>query len=140
MNYKFGSLSQPSFPWLLYLSCLKGFRAWSNRANLLRVQFCFYVNVGQLLSMTSGGRQWYRKHTACMISHLGHVQLFAIQWTVAHQDPLSMEFSRQEYWSGLPGPPPGDLPDPEIESTSPAVASRFFTTEYHLGSPRKHTG
>jgi len=52
--------------------------------------------------------------------------------TVAHQDPLSMLFSRQEYWSGLPFPPPGDLPDPGIESTSPASpaqASRFFTTE-----------
>ena len=40
--------------------------------------------------------------------------------TVAHQDPLSMEFSRQEYWSGLPFPSPGDLPDPGIKSTSPA--------------------
>ena len=40
-----------------------------------------------------------------------------------------MEFSRQEYWSGLPFPPPGDLPDPRIEPTSPALAGRFFTTE-----------
>ena len=52
-------------------------------------------------------------------------------WTVAHQAPLSMEFSRQEYWSGLPLPTPGDLPDPGIEPTSlkaPALAGRFFTT------------
>ena len=52
-------------------------------------------------------------------------------WTVARQAPLSMEFSRQEYWSGVPLPPPGDLPDPGIEAaslTSPALASRFFTT------------
>ena len=42
---------------------------------------------------------------------LSHVQLFATLWTVAHQAPPSMGFSRQEYWSGLPFPPPGDLPD-----------------------------
>ena len=46
----------------------------------------------------------------------------------AHQAPLSMEFSRQEYWSGLPFPPPGDLPDPGTEPMSPALAARFFTT------------
>ena len=53
-------------------------------------------------------------------------------WTVAHQAPPSMEFSRQEYWSKLPCPPPGDLPDPRMEPmslTSPALAGRFFTTE-----------
>ena len=45
-------------------------------------------------------------------SVLSHVQLFVISWTIARQAPLSMKFSRQEYWSGLPFPPPGDLPDP----------------------------
>ena len=63
---------------------------------------------------------------------LSRVQLFAILWTVARQVPLSMGFSRQEYWSGLPFPPSEDLPDPGIEpksSASPAVAGRFFTTE-----------
>ena len=53
-------------------------------------------------------------------------------WTVARQAPLSMEFSRQEYWSGLPFPPPRDLPNPEIEPVSlasPALAGGFFTTE-----------
>ena len=45
------------------------------------------------------------------------------------QDPLSMGFPRQEYWSGLPFPSPGDLPDPEIKLMSPALAGRFFTTE-----------
>ena len=49
------------------------------------------------------------------------VQLFATPWTVAHQAPLSMGFSRQECWSGLPCPSPGDLPDPGIESRSPAL-------------------
>ena len=49
--------------------------------------------------------------------------------TVARQAPLSMGFSGQEYWSGLPFPPPGDLPDPGIKPSSPALAGRFFTTE-----------
>ena len=54
----------------------------------------------------------------------------ATLWTVAHQTPLSMGFSRQEYWSGLLCPPPGDLPDPGIDSgspVSPALADGFFT-------------
>ena len=52
---------------------------------------------------------------------LNHVQLFATPWTVAHQAPLFMGFSRQEYWSGVPFPSPGDLPDPRIEPRSPAL-------------------
>ena len=56
-------------------------------------------------------------HT-CVLSHFSHVQLFATLWTVAHQVPLSMGFSRQEYWSRLLCPPPGDLPDPGIEPRS----------------------
>ena len=66
-----------------------------------------------------------------VLSHLSCVRLFATPWTVAHQAPLSMEFSGQEYWSGWPRPPPGDLPDPGIESASlasPALAGGFFTT------------
>ena len=62
---------------------------------------------------------------------------FMTPWTVACQAPLSIEFSRQEQWSGLPFPPPGDLPDPEIEPESPMsplLADRFFTTEAP-GSP-----
>ena len=57
--------------------------------------------------------------------------LCAAPWTVAHQAPLSIGFSRKEYWSGLPGPPPGDLPNPGIKSMSlmsPACAEQFFTT------------
>ena len=59
---------------------------------------------------------------------LSHVQLFVTPWTVARQVPLSMEFSRQEYWSGLPFPSPGDLPNPGIEPASPAWAGGFFYT------------
>ena len=56
----------------------------------------------------------------CVLSCFSHVPLSVTSWTVAHQAPLSMGFSRQEYWSGLPCPSSGDLPDAEIEPTSPA--------------------
>ena len=52
----------------------------------------------------------------------------ATPWTVAHQDPLSMEFSRQEYWSGLPFPSPGDLHNPGIEPGSPALQADSLRT------------
>ena len=68
----------------------------------------------------------------CVCAHmLSHVRLFETPWTVAHQAPLSIEFSWQEYWSELPFPPPGDLPDPGIKPISlaaPTLAGRFFTT------------
>ena len=57
----------------------------------------------------------------CMLNHFSHVRLFATLWTVACQPPLSMGSSRQEYWSGLPCPPAGDLPDPGIKPTSLAL-------------------
>ena len=57
------------------------------------------------------------------------VQLFATPWTVACQAPLTMGFSMQEYWSGLPFPSLGNLPDPRIELMSPALAGGFFTAE-----------
>ena len=63
---------------------------------------------------------------------LSHVRLFAAPWTVACQASLCMEFPRQEFWSGLLFPTPGDLPDPGIEPAapaSPALAGGFFTTE-----------
>ena len=66
-----------------------------------------------------------------MWSCFSHVRLFETLWIIAHQAPLSMGVSRQEYWSELPCPPPGDLPDPGIEPKSlksPALAGRFFTT------------
>ena len=64
-----------------------------------------------------------------VVQCLSRVQLLTTLWTVAHQAPLSVGFSRQEYGSGLPFPPPGDLPDPEIEHTSPTLTGRFFSTE-----------
>ena len=62
------------------------------------------------------------------VKSLSHVQLFATSWAVAYQVPLSTEFSRQEYWSGLPFPSPGNHPDPGIEPRSPVLVGRFFTT------------
>ena len=63
------------------------------------------------------------------VKSLSHVQLFATPWTVAHQAPLSMEFSRQEYWSGLPFPSPGDLSDPGIEPGSPTLQADTLPSE-----------
>ena len=75
----------------------------------------------------------------CMLSHFSRAQLFATPWTVACQALLSMEFSRQEYWSGLPCPPPGELPEPGIEPTSLTI---FYIGRWvlyhqrHLRSPQ----
>ena len=74
------------------------------------------------------------------VKSLSRVRLFATPWTVAHQAPGSMGFSRQEYWSGLPFPSPGDLPDPGIKARSPALQAdslpseppgKDFTTSYY---------
>ena len=74
--------------------------------------------------------------TVCSLSC---VWLFPTPWTVARQASLPMAFSRQEYWSGLPFPPPGDLPNPGIKPRSPASPGRFFPTE-PPGKPTWHRG
>ena len=86
-----------------------------------------------------------RVRSVCVLSCSSHVQLFVTPWTVACQAPLSMGFSRQEYWSGLPCPPPGDLPDPGTEPVSlmsPALVGGFFTTSttWEVGhtDPKEH--
>ena len=66
---------------------------------------------------------------------LSPVWVFVTPWTVARQAPLSMGFSRQEYWSGLPFPFPEDLPDPGIKITSPALAGDSLLLS-HQGSPK----
>ena len=63
------------------------------------------------------------------VKSLSPVQLFATPWTVANQASPSMGFSRQEYWSGLPFPSPGDLPDPGIEPGSPTLEADALTSE-----------
>ena len=62
----------------------------------------------------------------------------ATPWTIAHQAPLSVEFSRREYWTGLPCPPPGDLPNPGTEPRSPALQADSLPLS-HQGSPHKYT-
>ena len=63
------------------------------------------------------------------VKSLSRVRFFGTPWTVAHQAPPSMGFSRQEYWSELPFPSPGDLPDPGIEPRSPALQADALTSE-----------
>ena len=78
----------------------------------------------------------------CVLSCFSCIWLLTTLWTVAQQPPLSMGFSRQEYWSGLPYPPPRDLPDPGIEPVSlmsPALAGRFFTTSITWKASQRHT-
>ena len=78
-------------------------------------------------SLLVGDPYWFgRTNSICMISR---VWPFLTLWTVAHQVPLSMGFSRQEYWSGLPFPPPGDLLNSGVKPESSALVGGFFTTE-----------
>ena len=94
----------------------KGFQCWAN---------------GQTNQTTNENEHPGLRTYVCLLSHLSCVRLFATLWTVAIQVPLSMGFSRQEYWSGLPCPSPGALPNPGIEPvslTSPASARGFFAT------------
>ena len=90
-------------------------RVWGTRSHMLQLR----VGLPQLKTPQAAAQ--IRDPMCCdqdlvsMLSHsVNHVQLFATLWTVAHQAPLSMRFSRPEYWSGVPFPPPGDLPDPGI--------------------------
>ena len=76
-----------------------------------------------------------------MLSHFSHVQFFPTLWTVAHQTPLSMGFSRQAHWSGLPCPPPGDLSNPGFKPASLTchhniqIALSFVSTPAKLCTP-----
>ena len=74
----------------------------------------------------------------CVCESLSCARLFATAWTVAHQAPLSMRFSRQGYWTGLPFPSPGDFPNPGIELRSPALHADSLPTELQ-GKPHSNT-
>ena len=78
-------------------------------------------------------RIWVAERVCYLLSH---VRLFGIPWTVARQAPLSIGFSRQEYWSELPFPSPGDLPNPRIEPGSPALGADSLPTELP-GKPKE---
>ena len=89
-----------------------------------------FLGFSGLYVMVRKQKIWCLSSYACVLSHFSCGHLFAVLCIVAHQDPMSMGFSRQLYWSRLPLPPPGDLPDSAIESASlisPALAGRFFT-------------
>ena len=89
----------------------------------------FYFLCKDQLRMTAFKNHKYNH--ASVLDHFSCILCSVTPWTRAHQAPLSMEFSRQEYWSRLLCPPPGDLPDPGIEPDFlrlPAQAGRFFTT------------
>ena len=95
--------------------------------NLQGNKFHFRISLLLASPFTWGLAMW--------VKSLSHVWLFATPWTVAHQAPPSMEFSRQEHWSGLPFPPPGDHPDPAIELRSPALQTETLLSE-PPGKPR----
>ena len=79
-------------------------------------------------------------HAYMIVASVVSISFFATLWTVTHQAPLPMAFSRQQYWSGLPYPPPGHLPEPRIKPASPAKpASRFFTAKPLRKHSHTHT-
>ena len=93
---------------------LKSWFLWKTQKN--RKRMCIYSFLD------------YSIHVYCLVAKWCPT-LFATPWIVSRQAPLSMEFPRQEYWSGLLFPPPGGLPDARIQPASPALAGRFLTAE-----------
>ena len=121
-----------------FLTCAKVRHV--SKLNILLNFCCTLLRYSQLLLSLpicfsfDGSASMLHVHCPAYLPHvvvqlLSHVQFFATPMTVAHQASLSMGFSKQEYWSGLWFPSPGNLLDPGIKPASPALASRFFTTE-----------
>ena len=106
------------------------------RINVCKRSYCNTWNevYSQLISTKSIFQKQRFPEMKVKAKSLSHVWFSATSWTVAYQDPPSMEFSRQEYWSGLPFPSPGDLPDPGIEPQSPALQADTLSSE-PLGKP-----
>ena len=92
------------------------------------VAFCVYA-VLSTISLDGGFDDENKWRSGVCVKSLSLVRLFATPWTVAYQGPPSMGFSRQECWSGLPFPSPGDLPNPGIEPRSPAFQADALTSE-----------
>ena len=82
---------------------------------------------------TSAG-SWKKQESSRKVKLLSRVRLFATPWTVAYQAPLSLGFSRQECWSELPFPSPGDLPNPGIEPRSPALQADALLSEPQMSA------
>ena len=113
------------FPWVLFPDYWLKFEWWGK------------LNVGWLREFNEETRKSQCLFFRCYVCVLSHVWLFVTPWTVAHQAPPSilLRISQQEHWSGLPFPPPGNLPDSGIEPRSPALPGGFFTTK-PPGKPR----
>ena len=90
---------------------------------------CHYQRLSSSIIPSPKGFFYLMSYYPLRLCVLSHVQLFETPWTVACQTPLTMGFSRQEYWSGLSYPSAGDLPSPEVKPVSPALADRFFIAE-----------
>ena len=107
-------------------------------------QYFWSINMSLWITMSTWFLHWLISKIksltcirVCMLSRFSHVRLFETPWTIAHQAPMSTGFSRQEYWSGLPSPPAGDLPHLGIEPTSlasPALKADSLPLS-HQGSP-----
>ena len=109
------------------LTHILGMQWWPRPSSVFILRGNHSILFAVFVLLKSCGNTW----GGC-VHALSHVWLFATPWTIAYQTPLSMGFSRQEYWSGLPFPSPGNLPDLGIELASlvpPTLAGRFFTTE-----------
>ena len=112
--------------WVTSLS-LSFFHSWT-----IRMEFCFLLGLSLVQNIhcsLNSSIQSLCLFFCPVLSGFSGVQLFATPWTVAYQAPLSMGFSRQEYWSGLPFPSPGDLPDPGIEPRSPTLQADSLLSE-----------
>ena len=108
------NLTLLSSPWWAFYIPIAEFLQWSFLAEIISIPILKIRKLRQLIP-------WEKS--------LSHVRLFATPWTVAYQAPQSMEFSRQEYWSGLPFPSQGDLPNPGIEPGSPALQADALPSE-----------
>ena len=110
---------------LLRSVCLSTHKPFLWRSDFFTVQHSHpYITTGKTIALT---RQTLVGKVKVKL--FSRVRLFATPWTVALQAPPSMGFSRQEYWSGLPFPSPGDLPDPGIEPRSPTLQADILTSE-----------
>ena len=108
--------------------------AHSAEINSMNSLYLFFLSFFLFLKSSPGENSFQEtsgdmQNNACMLSLFSCVQFFVTLWTVVHQAPLSMDFSRQEYWSGLPFPSPGDLPNSEIEPRSPALQADALPSE-----------